>query len=67
MQGAAHMALERGIDHLMLRHPAFALEGGRRDGGGEMVVVAGQIANLHLGVGERLFDIGFDFGWLSWP
>ena len=30
MQHPAHIALQRGIDHLVLRHPAFALEGGWR-------------------------------------
>ena len=30
MQDAAHMALQRGIDHLMLLHAALALEGARK-------------------------------------
>src|SRR3954463_5378191 len=61
MQSTAHMTFERGIDHLMLSHPCLALESGRGDHGGEMIVIACQILDLDIGVGKRLLDIGFDF------
>src|SRR4051812_21014091 len=54
------MALERGIDHLVLGDAGLALEGGGGDHGGEMIVVTRQILDLDIGVGKRRFDIGFD-------
>ena len=43
MQLVAHAALQRLIDHLVLLHPALALEGGGDDVRGVMVAVAAQI------------------------
>ena len=46
MQHAAHIALERGINHLVLLHARLALEGGGFDGGGVVVAIACEILNL---------------------
>src|SRR5271157_5645135 len=62
VQVAAHLALERRIDHLVLLHLALALEGGRDDARGVVIAVARQILYLDARVGEGLFDHGFDLG-----
>src|SRR5271165_6732070 len=43
VEGATHLALERVVDHLMLLHPALALECLRGDARAEMITVACQI------------------------
>ena len=53
VQHAAHAALERVIDHLVLLHAGLALEGGGGDHGGVMVIVVGQVCDRHLRVGKR--------------
>ena len=53
MKCAAHAALKRLVNHLMLLHAGFSLEGGGRHHGGEMIVVAGQIGDGDIGVGKR--------------
>src|ERR1700733_5953409 len=50
MELAAHFALERLVDDLVLLHPRLAAERLGNDGGGVMVAVAGEIADRHLGV-----------------
>ena len=42
MEDAAHIALERGIDHLVLLHAGFAGKRARDDGGGVMVAIASE-------------------------
>ena len=44
MEDAAHVALQRLVDHLVLLDAALAAEALRDDLGGIMVAVAGQIA-----------------------
>ena len=63
MQLAAHLALQRGIDELVLADTGQAGEGGRDDAGAIVVAVAGQIVDDDLGVGKgfgqmavKLFD-----------
>ena len=43
MQGAAHIALERLIDHLVLLHTVFAAERLADNLGGKMVAIAGKV------------------------
>jgi len=61
MQDVPHSASEGVVDHLMLLDAAFALEGGGHDVGCPMVVVAGEICKLNLGVRELGLDEAFDF------
>jgi hypothetical protein len=60
VQHAAHLALQRLIDDLVLLDAGFSAERFRDHGRGIMVAIAGKIANRHLGVGDRGLDQGFD-------
>jgi hypothetical protein len=60
VQDAAHIALQRLIDHLVLLHTALAAEGFRDDFGGVVIAVACQIADRYLGTGNPGFDHVFD-------
>src|SRR5204863_8325132 len=50
VQLAAHLALERLIDDLVLGHPRLAAERLGDDGRGVVVAIAGEIADRHQGV-----------------
>src|SRR5918999_1516099 len=52
MQFGAHPAAQRFVDHLVLPDPGHAGERGADDSGGIMVAVAGEVADLDLGVGD---------------
>ena len=52
MQFATHLALQGGIDELMLAHPGQAREGRGHDARTLVVAVAGQIVDNDLGVGK---------------
>src|SRR3569832_1523606 len=60
VQHTAHVALESGIDHLVLLHPALALEGARRHNRGPVVIVTRKVGHRHVGVGKRLLDHPLD-------
>jgi len=45
VQLTAHAALEGGIDHLVLLHAGFALEGGGDDVGGIVVSITREVAD----------------------
>ena len=60
MQLAAHVALQRGIDDLVLLHPRLALERRGHDGRGVVIAVAGEIADLDLRVGQGSPDQPLD-------
>jgi hypothetical protein len=62
VQLPAHATLQRRIDQLVLLHPALTLEGGADHRRGVMIAVAGEVAHLDLGVGQRGADHRFDFG-----
>jgi hypothetical protein len=46
VEHAAHLALQGGIDHLVLLHAALALESLGDDGGGIVIAIAGEVADL---------------------
>jgi hypothetical protein len=54
----AHAA--RGIDELVLAHAGKAAKRFGYDGGGEMVVIAGEILDCNLRIRKRGFQQGFD-------
>src|SRR5262245_7593989 len=56
VQDAAHLALQRGVDQLMLLHARLAAKARRDDGRGVMVAVAGEVADRHLGVRDARLD-----------
>src|SRR5579871_872345 len=56
MQLAAHLALKRVVDDLMLLHPRFAAEGFGNDRGRVMVAVTREVAYRHL----RIRNAGSD-------
>ena len=56
MQFAAHAALEGGIDHLVLLHAGFALEGSGDDVGGVVIAVAGEVADGDDRIGQGFLD-----------
>eukprot|EP01035_Chromulina_nebulosa_P059004 gene59004-80806_t len=58
MQCAAHVALERGIDELVLFHARQTGEGDRDDARLVVVAVAREVIDRDLGVGKRLGQIG---------
>ncbi len=57
---AAHIALQRVIDHLVLLHARFAAEAFGHDLGSEMVSISGKVADRHLCVGNSLAYQFFD-------
>src|SRR6266851_7300255 len=57
---AAHLALQRLIDDLVLLDAGFAAERLRDHGRRIVVAIAGQIADRHLGVGYSRLDHRFD-------
>src|SRR5262249_34381202 len=60
VQDAAHLALERRIDQLMLLHARLAAEALGNDRRGVVVAVAGKIADRHLGVRDARLDQALD-------
>jgi hypothetical protein len=60
VEHAAHAAFEGVVDHFVLGDAGFAFERGRDDVGGEMIAVAGEVADVDLGIGEFGFDEVFD-------
>src|SRR5690242_17400726 len=60
MQRRPHVLAEGGIDHLVLLDARLATELGRSDGRGPVIVVAGEVAQLDHGVGQRRLDPPFD-------
>ena len=60
MQLAAHAALERRIDHLVLLDAGLSLEGRGYHIGGIVVAVTGQIADFDHGIGEGFPDEALD-------
>jgi hypothetical protein len=56
MQNAAHVALQRLVDHLVLLHAALATEAFGHHLGGIMVTVAGKVANRDDGVRNAFLD-----------
>ncbi len=52
MEVAAHLALQRLVDHLVLLDPRLALEQGGHDVGGIVVAVAGEIPDLDRRAGR---------------
>ena len=60
MQLAAHLALERIIDDLVLLHPGFAAKCLGQHGGGVVVAIAGEIADRDLCVGNPHLDQALD-------
>ncbi len=58
VQLAAHAALERGVNHLVLGHPRLARERGGADHRPVMVPVAGQVLDVDIGVGKGLPEQG---------
>src|SRR5260370_7433140 len=60
MKHAAHLALQRLIDDLVLLDAGFAAERLRDHGRRIMVAVAGEVADRHLGVGNSRLDHRFD-------
>src|SRR5436190_246966 len=59
---AAHLALQRGVDELVLAHARQAGERRRDDAGLVVVAVAGEVLDLDRGVGEALAQDGFEVG-----
>src|ERR1700694_4384640 len=57
---AAHLALQRLIDNLVLLDAGFAAERLRDHSRRIVVAIAGQIADRHLGVGYSCLDHRFD-------
>src|ERR1700681_2609364 len=57
---AAHLALQRSIDDLVLLDAGFAAERLRDHGRRIVVAIAGQITDRHLGVGYSRLDHRFD-------
>ena len=64
---AAHLALERIVDHALLFDPRFADEGGRDHLGGVMVAIAGEVADFDDWRRERLPGSFFRCRPRSWP
>ncbi len=60
MQYAAHVPLQRGIDHLVLLHARFSPEGFGDDRGRVVIAVPRQILDGDLGIGEAGFYLVFD-------
>src|SRR4051812_49851284 len=60
MQFAAHAPAQRGIDELVLLHPALAAEGFGDDRRGVVVAIAGQILDGDAGIRQRRLDQGLD-------
>lgn len=60
MQHAPHAPPERVIDHLVLLHPAFALEGAAFHAGRIVIAVPGKIPDLDRGVRKLRLDQALD-------
>src|SRR6516165_3575591 len=60
VQLAAHLALERLVDDLVLLDAGFAAERFGDHGCGIMVAVAGEVADRYLGVGNARSDQALD-------
>lgn len=60
MQGAAHVPLQRAVDHLVLLDPALADKGCGGDARAEVIAVPLQIDDDDLCIRERLFDKALD-------
>ena len=60
MENAAHLALQRLVDELMLLHPRFTAERLRDHRRGVVVAVTREILDCYLGVRNRLLDHRFD-------
>ncbi len=60
MQGAAHMSLQRVVDHLVLLDPALADKGRGSDARTVMITVAGEIDHNDLRIGKSLLDKALD-------
>src|SRR5581483_6972479 len=58
----ADLALQRGVDQLVLAHPRQAAEHGRCYLGAIVVAVAGEILDRDLGVGKGLAKLGLQIG-----
>ena len=66
VQHAAHLALQRLIDDLVLLHAGLAAEGLRDHGRGIVVAVAGEVTDRHLGIGDRCLDHRLDIVGVHW-
>src|ERR1700722_897219 len=62
VQLIAHAGSERAVDHLVLLHPALALEGGGHDMGRPMIVVVDQRRDGDARIGQSRLDELFDGG-----
>src|SRR5215471_7788585 len=62
MQGAADLALQRGIDQLVLAHARQSLERARGDPGAIVISVSREILDVDLGVGKSLSQFGLQVG-----
>src|SRR5690348_8021950 len=58
----AHSALERGIDHLMLRHPRFSRKRRGANNGLVVVAVAGQVLDFNVRIGKSRPQESFELG-----
>ncbi len=61
MKGSAHLPLKGRIDHLVLLDPALAYERSGGDASSEMVAIASEVGDNHLGIWECLLDKPLDF------
>jgi hypothetical protein len=60
---ASHFAFQSRVDHLVLRHPRFASEGGGANNGLVVVAVAGEVLDLNVGVCESGSQERFQVAW----
>ena len=59
MQGAAHLALQGGVDELVLAHARQAAKGARSDPRLVVVAVAGEVLDMDIRFGKGLPQCGF--------
>jgi hypothetical protein len=60
MEGAAHLALQRLVDHLVLLDPALAREGSGGDARAVVIAVSGEIQHNDLRIRESISDKALD-------